>query len=166
MREIIDNFLPNQVFEAIRDLLLGDDFPWFYSSSVASRSDHNSDFYFLHNFLDKDENESYMSKHIKVLFDYLQETDDIDILRVRANCYVNQGRQVKHQYHVDRPGAEGNLVGMLSINTCNGYTEFEDGFAIHSVANRLALFNDHPHRSVSQSDTKTRVNINFNYMRV
>ena len=43
-------------------------------------------------------------------------------------------------------------------------TEFEDGARIESVANRFIMFsNDIEHRGVSQTDSKYRIVINFNW---
>ena len=55
-------------------------------------------------------------------------------------------------------------VGIFYLNTNNGYTEFEDGSKVESVANRFVSFTgDLIHRGVSQTDTKARVVINLNY---
>ena len=50
------------------------------------------------------------------------------------------------------------------VNTCNGYTEFEDGTIVESVANRMAVFSSSIlHRGVTQTDTKVRCVINCNW---
>ena len=50
------------------------------------------------------------------------------------------------------------------MNTCNGYTHFEDGSKVHSVANRLAIFPSTMFHSGSTcTDKDMRVVINFNY---
>ena len=51
------------------------------------------------------------------------------------------------------------------MNTNNGYTEFENGVKIESVANRLITFPaGMKHRGTSCTDKKIRVVINFNYL--
>ena len=48
----------------------------------------------------------------------------------------------------------------------NGYTIFEDGAKVESVANRMITFPANvKHKGTSCSDEKTRVNINFNYFK-
>jgi hypothetical protein len=50
------------------------------------------------------------------------------------------------------------------MNTNNGYTEFEDGTRVESVANRFISFPvGMKHRGTSCTDKKTRVVINFNF---
>ena len=49
-------------------------------------------------------------------------------------------------------------TGIYYVNTCNGYTEFEDGTIVNSVGNRFVSFPaSTKHRGVSQTDTKARV---------
>ena len=55
-------------------------------------------------------------------------------------------------------------TGILYLNTNDGYTEFEDGKIVNSVANRFVEFPSNIlHRGVSQTDTEWRSVINFNY---
>ena len=52
------------------------------------------------------------------------------------------------------------------MNTNNGYTEFEGGQKVESVANRLVTFPSKiEHCGVSQTDEQTRILINFGYLR-
>jgi len=52
----------------------------------------------------------------------------------------------------------------LYVNTNNGYTKFEDGTKVESVANRLVTFPANmKHKGTSCTDEKIRVVINFNY---
>ena len=51
------------------------------------------------------------------------------------------------------------------MNTNNGYTEFEDGTKVESVANRFVSFPEKmKHRGTSCTDKKTRIVININYL--
>ena len=55
-------------------------------------------------------------------------------------------------------------TGILYLNTNDGYTEFENGKTVKSVANRFVEFPANTlHRGVSQTDTDLRYVINFNY---
>ena len=66
-------------------------------------------------------------------------------------------------FHIDFH-YEHSRTAIFYVNTNNGYTEFEDGTKVESVANRFVSFaGDLLHRGVSQTDTKERVVINFNY---
>ena len=55
-------------------------------------------------------------------------------------------------------------TGIYYVNTNDGYTEFETGDKVKSVANRFVKFpSDIKHRGVSQVDTKVRCVLNLNY---
>ena len=50
------------------------------------------------------------------------------------------------------------------MNTCDGYTEFEDGSKVECRANRFITFpSSLSHRGVSQLDARFKCVINFNY---
>jgi hypothetical protein len=51
------------------------------------------------------------------------------------------------------------------MNTCNGYTLFEDGTKVESVANRIVTFpNSMKHTGTTTTDSEYRMVINFNYV--
>ena len=91
--------------------------------------------------------------------------------RIKANLELYTGDTAhKSDFHIDwknpstQEGNKNMTVGIYYVNTNNGYTEFEDGTKVESVANRFVSFaGDLIHRGVSQTDTKERVVINFNY---
>ena len=59
---------------------------------------------------------------------------------------------------------ENTKVAIYCVNTCNGYTELKTGERAPSLENSIILFNANElHRSVSQTNTKRRINININY---
>ena len=52
------------------------------------------------------------------------------------------------------------------MNTNNGYTKFENGTKVESVANRMLTFSANmKHTGTSCTDEKRRIVINFNYYR-
>ena len=55
-------------------------------------------------------------------------------------------------------------TAILYLNTNNGYTEFKSGDKVKSVSNRVVVFDSNlKHRTVTCTDQKTRIVINFNY---
>ena len=55
-------------------------------------------------------------------------------------------------------------TSIFYVNTCNGYTHFEDGTKVDSVANRLITFpTQTKHGGACCTDTVARIVINFNY---
>ena len=57
-------------------------------------------------------------------------------------------------------------TSIFYINTNDGYTKFEDGTKIESIANRMITFPANiNHTGTSCTDEQTRVVINFNYFK-
>ena len=64
--------------------------------------------------------------------------------------------------HIDYPYL--HKIAVLYINSCDGYTKFEDGTKIDSIANRMLIFDgDTMHTSSTTTNEIARCNINFNY---
>ena len=89
--------------------------------------------------------------------------------RIKVNCHTRQTLRGSENYpkcrfHTDTIRTK-HTVGILSINNCNGYTEFEDGTILESKENSIVIFDGAiKHRSVGQTDENIRVNININYV--
>ena len=71
-------------------------------------------------------------------------------------------------YHSDYSDERGTCdymtTGIYYINTCDGYTEFEDGTITECIANRLVKFPANlKHRGVSQTDARVKSVINLNF---
>ena len=68
----------------------------------------------------------------------------------------------EHGMHQDRPFDHKGML--IYMNTCDGYTRFESGEKIDSVANRIVFFNPFiKHTSTNTTNASRRVTINFNY---
>lgn len=158
--QVIENFLPDKLFDKIHNLMIGSAFPWYYSDIVADPDDNN-DFYFTHNFY---ENEKQQSKYFESITHPIMGKVNFNfMIRARANCYVRKSEHYQNSFHVDQDYP--HIVGLFSVNTNNGYTIFEDGTKHESKANTIIMFpGDMKHASVSQTDEKIRVNINFNFV--
>ena len=58
-------------------------------------------------------------------------------------------------------------TSIFYVNSNNGYTVFEDGTKVESVANRFVSFPANmKHKGTSCTDEKIRVVINFNYFKM
>ena len=91
-----------------------------------------------------------------------------EIYRIKANLLPRTPEIKVNRFHTDIQGNNGVIPYTTSIfymNANNGYTEFEDGTIVESVANRWISFpEDTKHRGTSCTDEKVRVVINFNYL--
>lgn len=158
---IIDNFLPEEEFKVIQDLMLGKDFEWHYHSDVTYADDDtdNKSFYFTHLFYS---NPKITSDHIKLLNPLFEKMDVKAFIRVKGNMYPNLNGYNPEQPHIDYPYPHKGAI--FYINTNDGCTTLEDGTAIQSIANRILFFDPSKmHDSTYPTDQKVRVNINMNY---
>lgn len=156
--KIIENFIDNKnIVNDIQSTLLSNTFPYFYNDHTSKPND-KSDFLFGHMlFYDEDVQSSYYNKILSPIlgrlnYDYL--------LRAKINCYTKKDTHIETGMHVDME--DNHFVALYSVNTNNGYTLFEDGTKVQSVANQLVIFDGQlKHCSVSQTDKNLRININI-----
>ena len=67
---------------------------------------------------------------------------------------------------LDPPSTAPYTTSIFYMNTNNGYTEFEDGTKVESIANRIVSFPfNMEHTGTSCTDEQTRIVINFNYVK-
>jgi hypothetical protein len=156
--EVIDNYLNDEDFEAIKSLIFDKGFPWYYENNIAYDGEKQGNFYYQVHllYIDNYPNSPYYDKIIPY-FDFYK-----CLYRVKINMYPNQCEFIEHPMHLDYEFK--HKAALFSLNDCDGYTKFEDGSKVDSVANRLILFDPtKKHCSTNTMNTDRRVNINFNY---
>tara|TARA_R110000751_G_C13756252_1_gene478778 strand:- start:1149 stop:1655 length:507 start_codon:yes stop_codon:yes gene_type:complete len=155
--QVIDDFLPQENFKLLKDLMLGKKIPWFYSPD-----DNSGDFlfYMTHSFYHSN---TPTSPHFNTVYDNLIKFINIkSLIRVKGNMYPNQ--KIKKENGIHRDEEWEHKGAIFYINTNNGRTLLRNDVKINSVANRLLLFNPSlEHDSENCTDEKVRVNININY---
>ena len=165
MYEIVDNFLDENDFGEITDIIFGDKFPWFNIDCVTSPSFEDSGesltgSYMVHMLYDYHQPHSEFMSPIYIPFsnkDFVKS-----LVRVKVNLYPNNSVLEEHNMHVDYDWSHKGAI--FSLNTCDGYTKLEDGTKIQTVANRMLFFDSSkPHCSTNTTDARKRANINFNY---
>ena len=166
--EIIDNFLPLELFDQLQSTIISDCFPLYFQNTVTEEdkiSDLNN-IVFTHGVY---KDYSPCSEFFPIVYNTFilslkkVNVDIKSILRCKVNCYPRSKRFSRHNFHTDYSFT--HTGALLSLNTCNGWTEFGDGSKIESVANRLFLFDPSlPHASTSCSDQRCRWNIQLNYL--
>ena len=98
------------------------------------------------------------------MYPIINKIEPISLIRIKGNMYHRTETLQEHGQHIDYTFPHKGAI--FSINTNNGYTKLHDGTIVDSVANRMLLFDSSlPHNSTSCTNEKTRVNINFNYVR-
>ena len=167
MMKIEDNFLKQEEFDKIQKLMMEPSpFPWFYADRIVFEDDVDK-FQFIHAFYDNHMPMSPFSNELDSIINIIQP---FSIVKIRAKLLTRTSEIVESSFHVDIPLAGEKLnqwtTSIFYINTNNGYTKFEDGTKVESVANRLVSFPANmKHAGTSCTDEKIRIVINFNYFK-
>ena len=159
--KIIDNALPQEEFENIKNNIMCTGFPWNLTPQVTHDKEVlpvYASFYFTHLFWD-----GFQIERESFLFAPLLHLMDCHVLiRIKANCYPSTPEIIKHDNHVDY--AYPHKGAIFYLNTNNGLTILEDKVEVESIENRLLLFDSSKmHTSTTCTDDKCRININFNF---
>tara|TARA_R100001594_G_scaffold7425_1_gene20075 strand:- start:546 stop:1085 length:540 start_codon:yes stop_codon:yes gene_type:complete len=164
--KILDNFLLEDDFQSLYNLLLNDSsFPWYFNNSIAGDLQNLNDFQFCHTFFTTQN--TYLDKPLSPFSHYLKpllsKLSPHFLLRVKANLRPRTERNFLSKYHTDLSDL-GNLTAIFYINSNDGYTEFEDGTIVNSIQNRILIFPGNlKHRGASPTDVKSRALLNINY---
>ena len=165
--EIQDNYLPYKQFRELQDFLLGPYVPWIYNNTITgSETSKMSGYQFIHSFFNTANPllEQPPSSYTGVLRNLLFKLRAANLLKVKANLRPCTTEIEGSGFHVDLPIR--CTTAIYYINTCNGYTEFEDdGTRVESVENRLMIFDSaRKHMGTTCTDQKRRVVLNINYV--
>ena len=161
---IQDDFLPEEQFQAIVSAIVYNiSFPWFYRGEIVGDQE-TSDFQFIHGVYAQ--REGAISPGLQVLRPILDILDPLALIQIKINGIARTDEIVEHTLHRDA-GRITNpewTISVFYLNTNNGYTLFEDGTKVESVANRMATFPSNVlHTGTSCTDENMRVCVNFNY---
>ena len=160
--EVIDNYLPEEDFNELKSLIIWNKkFPFFLGQGVAEGEEVGSDFnnWYASNVLYfKGRPTAPIHYKIVNLLNFKVKL----LIKLKVNFYPYTEKIYEHKPHVD---FDFNCkAALLSLNTCNGFTRFNDGTKVDSVANRLIIFNGHElHNSSTTTNAGGRWNINLNY---
>lgn len=158
--EVINNFLPENIFKDIQSIMMGPNMSWYYQEKSTKESNTEEDFIFTHIFYGENSQPSELFQRIihpilgRINFNYL--------IRARGRLMTKRDKLIPQPFHQDLPTK--HIVALFSINTNNGHTLFEDGTKQYSKENTLLLFDGElKHATVPQTDKSVRININFNF---
>ena len=162
MIKVIDNFLPSYQFKEILSIIQGPGFRWYYNDGILFIPQPKV-YQFKHTFY-KDEWETGKGNPSDYywLWDYTQRLLGVETLfRIKANLRPGTTFPSGGGFHTDYVNM---TTAIFYINTNNGGTKFKNGRKVKSVANRMLIFDSNlMHQSVSCTDKKRRIVINFNF---
>lgn len=157
------NLLSKDQSDRIENILTSDSFPWYFMNFVNSSKDNQNlnTFNFVHLFYYRDD--GIRSPHFEnIIMPLLGHIKYNNLIRIKANLFTNRGKKIEFGFHTDVPN-EKHKVALYSVNTNNGETGFKNK-TFKSIRNSLLLFDGSlEHQSISQTDTKYRININIDY---
>ena len=158
MIEIIDNFLSEEEFKSIQSFMMGGEFRWFYSEGRTYSDD--GEFLMLHMFYQPEVGPN--SDNIELFTNFMTMIGAKKCKRIKANLTLRTSTPEESLFHTDYNDIK---TAIFYINTNNGYTEFESGVRVSSVANRVCIFDSNlKHRGVTHTDGEhQRIVVNFNY---
>ena len=174
--KIIDNFLDKKDFRKIDMYMVkgyeyaAPHIQWYYIS-LAGGVDEEYQFIYPFPFSrnvregNPEKEHHYFLKVINPIFEKLG-IELSDLIKLRANLIPKNNKIIEHRLHTDIESEEVHkfITGIFYLNTNNGYTHFEDGTKIESIANRLILFpTSMKHGGTTCTDSDTRVVLNMNY---
>ena len=163
MLKILPDFLSKEDFKPLQTYFFTK-LDWFYNDSIAGENNDPDNFQFSHLFFNirNPYLEQPISSHSSILKPILLKLAPFYLYRVKANLRPRTSIPVKSNIHVDFNIEQ--VTAIYYINTCNGYTEFEDGTIVNSVENTMVIFNGNlKHCGVSCTDQKARLLLNINY---
>lgn len=162
---VLDQFLERTAFLRLRAAVEAPGFPWV-AERILSRdfgalaaADNRQDVHGL--FLRKD-GRDIRSDRFELLRPLLERLRPVELVKAKLNRTLRKDRHIEYGLHVDtrRPGA---TTAILYLNTNNGYTLFEGGEQVVSVANRIVLFDAaQRHTGASCTDADYRLVLNVN----
>ena len=162
---VIDNFLDEQSFRNLQNVILGNDFTWFYINSIDYSDEEGDKFQFFHAFFK--EAIGVNSHQCGILSNILNKIKPKDIFRIKANLLTRTSKIEVNTFHSDIVdlGILPWTTSILYINTNNGMTTLEDGAKIDSVENRALLFDGLiKHCSSTCTNSRSRLVVNVNYI--
>ena len=160
--KIQDNFLEQNYFDKLIKEVDGPFCPYFIQDHVNFPNDGH--FQMTHTIYTDWQPRSDLYNYFVPFF---QKLDMFTLIRCKINLLPRTDKVIEHGLHID---IENSLncckTSVMYLNTNNGYTLFEDGTKVDSVANRLVTFNNSTKHSGSTNtcDEPYRLVLNVDYI--
>jgi hypothetical protein len=169
--KIIDDFLSAEEYLIMKNVILGNSFPWYMANYILTKDnikcDIKYDYQLTHDFY------RFMaprSDHFITLTSLLQKIDPFSIISIKCNLNPGLDSHIEYGYHVDYTDnrCHGLKTAIYYFTTTNGKTlikDMEDIVEVDCIENRLVIFDaDMEHTGISCTDSKFRCLLNLNYI--
>jgi hypothetical protein len=163
--QVLDHFLERTAFLRLRAAVEAPGFPWVAERILSSgygELDSADNRQAVHGLYLRKGGREVRSDRFELLRPVLERLQPVELIKAKLNRTAHKDRHIEYGLHVDtrRPGA---TTAILYLNTNNGYTLFEGGDKVTSMANRLVLFDAaHRHTGASCTDADWRWVLNVN----
>ena len=163
--KVIDNLVDEQYFKKLQEQFMSSEVPWIYADNIIGEEDLRCDpkynYQFALNIYKDFSPQSQAFEMMQPLVTH-PELGIAGLFSIKANMNLATEEIQEHGLHTD--SIFKCKTAVFFINTNNGYTLFEDGTKVESVANRIVTFpSNMEHSGTSCTDQKRRLVINFNY---
>jgi hypothetical protein len=161
MISIQDNFLPRATLKHLQSSF--SKLPWNASKCVPQEKSNCSEMQNFQLYHEYYSNFAPQGEHFEMIMPFLLKIKPAALIRVKANMVPRSDKIIEHGFHMDHPYPNAK-TSVYYVNTCDGYTLFEDGTKVESVENRLVTFDSSvKHTGTTCTNQTSRIVINFNY---
>ena len=162
---VVDNFLSDNDFKVVQENLLYR-ITWKYEEFVDYQNEEGDNFQFTHSFF---KNNQIDSQHINLIKPILDKLRVKEYFRIKANLQTKTHKIQTNNFHTDITGNWGVIpytTSIFYVNSNDGYTVFEDGTKVNSVANRICIFPHWmKHSGTTCTNANRRIALNLNFVR-
>lgn len=164
--KIIDDFMSEEDFTFINDLMTSPDFDWYYRTNKTYQSgDQLWNKQFIHSFFNRSQLHQVNSKDLEVVDLFSKYLDPYVWLRVRANLTMSTDKIHPYAFHNDTNCPAPWTTAVFYLNSNNGMTLFDTGEEVKSKENRIVIFDGtRMHAGTTHTDSKHRMVVNLNYI--
>jgi hypothetical protein len=166
--QVLDDFLERTTFLRLRSAVEAPAFRWRTEhvlkpdSTDLQELDNQQE---VHGLYRRKGPAEYRSNDFGLVLPVLELLRPAELIRIKLNRTPRHERHLEYGLHVDttRPGA---TTAILYLNSNNGYTLFEGGERVVSVANRIVIFDAaRRHTGATCTDADYRLVLNVNVVR-
>lgn len=157
--KLIENYLNDQEFDKLKNVLLSEHFPWFFCEKAVNELDVSHPQFFHNFFLDH-----LTSPYFSILLPILKKINPLAINRIKANSTLITSTVIETGLHPDlNIDEKGFTSALYFVNTCDGYCRIGNE-KIYSKENSMLFFNSSViHTGTTCTNAARRVVINMIY---